>query len=129
MGLYSRHAEHETAEDEEVESLLKRGMARPDLLATHSYHPDTGSLMQEIIAKEGHASPLLRREHVLLPSPFQRTRARSMRKNRTHTRNLKSQAALSLSLPNLADVESLESLECPPPPAEYRFSVLPPTQL
>lgn len=131
---YGKQRGGEAAEDEEVESLMKKGVARPDLLATmHSYRTDTGSLMQEIAAKEGVASPLLRKEYVLLPSPFQRARAGSMRKSRTHTGNLKSRAALSLSLPNLADVDSLEALEGPmdgdPPYLFSKFTVLPPTQL
>lgn len=117
-----------TAEDEEVESLLKKGVAKPDLLATTRYLADTGSLMQEIAAKEGMASPLLRREQVLLPSPFQRTRAGSMRKGRPPPSNLKSRAALSLSLPNLADVDSLESLEAPQLPSHRFTTILDPSQ-
>jgi hypothetical protein len=112
------------AEDEEVESLMDKGVARPDLLATTRGYLDTGgSLMQEIAAKEGAASPLLRREHVLLSSPFQRTRAGSVRKRQPHSSNLRSQAALSHSLPNLADVENLESLE-PPQNLSNRFSTI-----
>lgn len=119
LDLFSRQGET-LAEDEEVESLMKKGVARPDLLSTTYGHTDTGSLMQEIAAKEGVASPLLRRELVLLPSPFQRMRAGSMRKGKRQASNLK-RNTLSLSLPNLADVESLESLERQPLPSK-RFT-------
>ena len=122
--------EGSTAVDEEVETLMKR---RPDLLAAtqHAYQPHSGNtLMQEIAQKEGLASPLLRQEQVLLASPFLRSsRAGSMRKARMPviTTNLRSQATLSSSLPNLADIDSLDALA----PANYqtnRFSVMLPSQ-
>lgn len=134
LEAYSRHGATTCTEDEEVESLMQRGVARPDLLATtRPYYGggDTGgSLMQEIAEKEGMASPLLRKEYVLQPSPFLRTRAASMRKKKSHVGNLKSQAALSLSLPNLADIDNLDTVEYPlPHPSSNRFSVLLPSQL
>ena len=109
---------------------MQRGVARPDLLAAHhSYQGDT--LMQEIAQKEGMASPLLRREHVLQPSPFLRSqRAGSMRRSKAPTvpGNLSRHSALSTSLPNLADVDSLDVLAAPSIQPN-RFSVLRPSQL
>ena len=105
---------------------MQRGVAHPDLLVTtHSYPTDKDSLMEEIAQKEGMASPLLRREHVLQPSPFLRsTRSGSfIRKKKKKPSNLKSNAVLSLSLPNLADVDELES----PLPNTNRFSVIIPS--
>ena len=113
-------------EDQEVESLMAGGVARPDLLVAHHNNQDTGSLMMEIVEKEGIASPMILKEQVLLPSPFLRTaRAGSMRGRGKKASNLKSQAVLSLSLPNLADVDYLESLESPQP--ANRYSVLIPS--
>ena len=135
---YSRQVESrvegDAAEDEEVESLLQGGVARPDLLAAHhAYHGDT--LMQEIAQKEGMSSPLIRQEHVLQPSPFLRShRSGSMRRSQAPvvtapSSNLKSRAALSMSLPNLADVDSLEAALAPPTVRSNRYSVLLPSQM
>ncbi len=122
--------EADMAEDEEVESLMHRGVARPDLLSTHhAYHGDT--LMQEIAQQEGMASPLLRQEHVLQPSPFLRSqRTGSMRRSKAPVApsNLGRLAALSMSLPNLADVVDLETLAAPTIQPN-RYSVLLPSQL
>lgn len=130
---YSRRGEgvaggDTAAEDEEVESLMQKGVARPDLLATHSYQGDT--LMQEIAQKEGMASPLLRREHMLQPSPFLRSkRAGSMRRSKAPAMpaSLSRHSALSTSLPNLADVDNLEILAAPSFQPN-RFSVLLPSR-
>lgn len=90
-------------EDEEVESLLLTG---PSLLITGS--EDTGSLMQEIAAKEGIASPLIREELVLQPNPFLRSsRSGSMRKSRSP---MKRPIQKQLSLPDLTDISNLEEL-------------------
>lgn len=105
------HNKRELEDDnEEVEALLRGGVARPDLLPTH-LHADKGSLMEEIAAKEGIASPLLRKEHVLQPSPFLRARASSARRKKppqAHVQAQRAKVKLSLSLPNLADIDNLE---------------------
>lgn len=114
---------------------MQKGVARPDLLAaTGVYLGDSksGSLMEEIVDKEGLSSPLLRMERVLQPSPFLRSaRVGSMRGKRS--RDDKSRAARSASLPDLSDLESLEASEssalAPPPAPSNRFSVLLPTEL
>lgn len=125
--------ESETAEDEEVESLMMKGAARPDLLDnTGSFRLGDppgggGSLMAEIANKEGMSSPMLRMEHVLQPSPFLRSaRVGSMRHRRPQGSRLK---AHSSSLPNLADIDSLEPPEeLPHPASTNRFSMLLPSQ-
>ena len=86
--------------------------AQPDLLAnTRRHKPAKDSLMEEIVQKEGKASPLLRKEHLLEASPFQHARCGSFvarrRKPKTNLANL---ASLTLSLPNLADADALEDL-------------------
>ena len=130
--MYSKR-EPDAAEDEEVESLMQKTVARPDLLqTTRAYRTGDsgGSLMAEIADKEGLSSPLLRMEHILQPSPFMRSaRAGSVRNRKSKGSRLKAQAALSSSLPNLADIDSLENLEEPyPQPAMNRFSALIPTR-
>ena len=89
--------------------------APPDLLAnTRRHKPSRDSLMAEIMQKEGKASPLLRREHLLEPSPFQHARSGSFvarrKKPSSSQTNLTSQAALTMSLPNLADADALERM-------------------
>ena len=127
LDVYSKRDTESAAIDEEVESLMQKGVARPDLLAVTG-HTDKlgGSLMSEIADKEGLASPLLRMEHVLQPSPFLRAaRSGSVRRKRPEAERLK---AHSSSLPNLADIDNLDTLEAPqalPHPASTnRFSVL-----
>ena len=67
--------------------------------------------MEEIVQKEGKASPLLRREHLLEPSPFQHARSGSfVGRRRPPKTNLASMAAITLSLPNLADADGLEAV-------------------
>ena len=110
MEQYTKHGtfEEESEEDNPSE-------AQPDLLAnTRRHKPSRDSLMTEIMQKEGKASPLLRREHLLEPSPFQHTRSGSFvarrKKLSPSQTNLKSQAALTMSLPNLADADALENM-------------------
>ena len=123
MEVYSKR------EDEEVESLMQGGVSRPDMLVTTQNPSDRGSLMAEIVQKEGMASPLIRGEHILQPSPFLRSaRSGSMIKRKPRAGNLRNNAAFSMSLPNLADVDSLEEGLVPAaPPPQNRFSALIPT--
>lgn len=93
--------------DEEVLS-----EAQPDLLAnTRKRKPEKDSLMEEIVQKEGKASPLLRREQLLEPSPFQHSRCGSfVARRRKPQTNLTNLSSLTLSLPNLADADAMEQL-------------------
>lgn len=91
--------------------------ATPDLLATAQPRPPSGdTLRDEIVRKEGVASPLLRREQVLEPSPF-RQRTRSFVRKRPEKevpkkegRGLKKRSSLTMSLPNLADIDDLGNI-------------------
>ena len=108
MEQYTKHGTFEESEDDNPSE------AQPDLLAnTRRHKPSRDSLMAEIVQKEGKASPLLRREHLLEPSPFQHARSGSFvarRKKPSSQTNLASQAALTMSLPNLADADALENM-------------------
>ncbi len=82
----------------------------PDLLAT-SQPRIPGSLRDEIVQKEGTSSPLLGKEPL---SPFRgRTHtvvSRPARKERSSSSNLKKSSGLTMSLPNLLDIDDLDTL-------------------
>ena len=111
-----QYSKHGTFDEEDPGDGDPPSEAPPDLLAnTRRHKPSRDSLMAEIVQKEGKASPLLRREHLLEPSPFQHARsgsfvARRKKPSLSPQTNLKSQAALTMSLPNLADADALESM-------------------
>ena len=79
--------------------------------------------MDEIVQKEGVACPVLRGEQLLEPSPFSHGRSGSfvVRRKRRGSGNLQSHAELTMSLPNLLDIDNIEN----PPPANRHSVFIP----
>ena len=90
---------------------IEAKQATPDLLVTTipTRPRSGGSLRDEIAEKDGYCSPLIRHEAALEPSPF-RNRTRSFMKKPRSNKSLKEQNTLTMSLPNIADIDNIDSL-------------------